>query len=147
MAVSTDKMVPTLDTVGWVQYGVRDRLDRLLANFFTSDGMQSGMYYRQFKTYQVINQENVSDVEKFRTEVENYLSTYLHKYFDNVSVSVFFTDLEGNVRELYQLEGQSAIGFFLSVEVKDAEDYEHLEKQIKYEKGVFGYVLDKFSGR
>lgn len=147
MAASTDKLVPTLDNVGWVRYGVIDRLDRLLASFFTSDGLQSGMYYRTFKTLQVINQENASDVEAFRSELEAYLNTYLGKYFDKVSADVFFTDLQGNVKDIFELDDVSAIGFKLQVNVTENDKVGTIEKEIKYKNGVFGYVLDKFTGR
>lgn len=141
-----EKIVPTLDTVGWVRHGVREKLDRLLSNFFTSDGMQSSMYYRMFKTYQVINQENVEQVENMRSELESYLSNYLSKYFDAVDVQVFFCDNEGNIKELYELEYTAGIGLFLRTEVRDQDESDVIEKPIRYQDGLFKYVLDKFNG-
>lgn len=138
------KMVPTLDGIGWIDKGVDIKLDRLLANFFTSDGSQSSLYYRTFKTYQVINADNVNDVEALRTSMEVYLQSYLSKFFDSVTVEVSLADLQGNKKLLSDLD-EAAIGLFLTVTVTDKEGYIEVEKPVIYEGGVFKYTLDRFN--
>lgn len=138
------KMVPTLDGIGWIDKGVGIKLDRLLANFFTSDGSQSSLYYRTFKTYQVINADNVNDVEALRTSMEVYLQSYLSKFFDSVTVEVSLADLQGNKKLLSDLD-EAAIGLFLTVTVTDKEGYIEVEKPVIYEGGVFKYTLDRFN--
>ena len=96
------KLVPTLDGIGWIDKGVSIKLDWLLANFFTSDGSQSSLYYRMFKTYQVINADNVNDAEQLRSSMEVYLQAYLSKFFDSVTVEVSLADLQGNKKNIYE---------------------------------------------
>mgnify|MGYP000948172674 FL=1 len=138
------KMVPTLDGIGWIDKGVEIKLDWLLANFFTSDGSQSSLYYRMFKTYQVINADNVNDAEALRSSMEVYLQSYLSKFFDSVTVEVSLADLQGNKKSIYDLP-EAAIGLYVSVTVTDKEGYVEVEKPIVYEGGVFKYTLDKFN--
>lgn len=138
------KMVPTLDGIGWIDKGVEIKLDWLLANFFTSDGSQSSLYYRMFKTYQVINADNVNDAEALRSSMEVYLQSYLSKFFDSVTVEVSLADLQGNKKNIYDLP-EAAIGLYVSVTVTDKEGYVEVEKPIVYEGGVFKYTLDKFN--
>lgn len=138
------KMVPTLDGIGWIDKGVEIKLDWLLTNFFTSDGSQSSLYYRMFKTYQVINADNVNDAEALRSSMEVYLQSYLSKFFDSVTVEVSLADLQGNKKSIYDLP-EAAIGLYVSVTVTDKEGYVEVEKPIVYEGGVFKYTLDKFN--
>lgn len=138
------KMVPTLDGIGWIDKSVEIKLDWLLANFFTSDGSQSSLYYRMFKTYQVINADNVNDAEALRSSMEVYLQSYLSKFFDSVTVEVSLADLQGNKKSIYDLP-EAAIGLYVSVTVTDKEGYVEVEKPIVYEGGVFKYTLDKFN--
>lgn len=138
------KIVPTLDGIGWIDKGVEIKLDWLLSNFFTSDGSQSSLYYRMFKTYQVINADNVNDAEALRSSMEVYLQTYLSKYFDSVTVEVSLADLQGNKKNINDLP-EAAIGLYVTVTVTDKEGYVEVEKPIVYEGGVFKYTLDKFN--
>lgn len=138
------KLVPTLDGIGWIDRGINIKLDRLLANFFTSDGSQSSLYYRMFKTYQVINADNVNDVESLRSTMESYLSSYLSKYFNSVNVEVSLADMQGNKKDLMDLP-EARIGLFLTVTVNDKEGYIEMNKPVMYEGGVFKYTLDKFN--
>ena len=97
-----------------------------------------------FKTYQVINADNVNDVESLRSTMESYLLTYLSKYFNSVNVEVSLADMQGNKKDLMDLP-EARIGLFLTVTVNDKEGYIEMNKPVMYEGGVFKYTLDKFN--
>ena len=141
-----EKIVPTLDSVGWVTNNGREKLDRILANFFTSDGSQSTLYYRQFLTYQVLTQENVGDVERLASAIKTYLTQVIGQYFPECSVDVIPVTLNNEEKAFNELT-ESAVGLRLTVEVLDNADYLRMDKPIVYDGGVFKYVLDKFSSR
>ena len=141
-----EKIVPTLDSVGWVANNGREKLDRILANFFTSDGSQSTLYYRQFLTYQVLTQENVGDVERLASAIKTYLTGVIGEYFPECSVEVIPVTLNNEEKAFNELT-ESAVGLRLTVEVLDNTDYLRMDKPIVYDGGVFKYVLDKFSSR
>ena len=141
-----EKIVPTLDSVGWVTNNGREKLDRILANFFTSDGSQSTLYYRQFLTYQVLTQENVGDVERLASAIKTYLTEVIGRYFPECSVEVIPVTLNNEEKAFNELT-ESAVGLRLTVEVLDNTDYLRMDKPIVYDVGEFNAVLAKFSSR
>lgn len=135
------KWVFTLDGEGIIKTGARDKLDRLLSHFYTTDGMQSGIYYRQFKPIQVIMAENVGNPEGIRDDMEQCLTLYLKEYFgDNVSVTVEIFDVLNDNQEV----DNSSVGIGVNIEVLDKEGLVRIKKPVFYKDGVFRYTLDRF---
>lgn len=139
------RLVPTLDGDGWIRHGNKDKIDRLLAHFFTTDAGQTSMYYGAIGTYQSISANNSSDLGMFRDTLERYLITYIGKHIENYKVDVYVTDLSGNIKDNHELDGEAAVGIKLVIEFVDNNEYVIFEKDLRYEKGVFSYVLDKFN--
>lgn len=139
------KFVPTLDDEGWIRYSSRTKLDRLLSDFFCADGAQSALYYDVLKTFQVIQASNLTDVTNMRSDMEDYLNSYLKPYFDAVSVELSYCSIDGKVINTSELEGLDRIGFYLQCTVKDSNEVIKLDKPAIYENGKFQYVLDAFN--
>lgn len=143
----TARLVPTLDGEGWIMYGARDKLDRLLAMFFTSDAAQSALYYRTMATYQSLNADNAGDVAAFADVLEKYLNDYLRKYFDDkISINVYTTSLDGTIKDVHELNNEGAVGIKLDIQYIERDEYITFNKALTYKDGIFSYVLSKFNG-
>lgn len=139
------KLVPTLDGENWMVHGAQDKLDRLLAHFFTTDAAQSTLYYNEIATFQSISADNAGDIGLLREEMEDYLTRYLSKYFDNIQVNVFTTDTLGTIKDINELD-TNVVGIRLEIEFIDDDEFIQFKKDLYYtEKGIFHYVLDKFN--
>ena len=68
-----------MDKEGWLQYGEKNKLDRLLAYFFTSEASQSTLYYGSIPTYQSIAANNIEDISTLREQLENKCYRILKK--------------------------------------------------------------------
>lgn len=141
--VGSAKLVPTLDGEGWIRYSGKDKLDRLMAYFFTSDTAQSTLYFKKFMTYQTLSAINNSNIGQFRDDLEEYLRDYLNKFFVTIKVDVYTTTLDGKDMDLADLDG--AIGIRCEIEYVDEGKHILYEKDTIYKDGVFSYVLDKFN--
>ena len=137
------KNVPTLDDIGWVHAGSRDKMDRLLADFFTTDAAQSQLFLNDLMSFQSIRADNVNDVEKMARELQSYLSNYLHIYFDTVNVQVDIVDTDGSEKDFNQLD--NAVGLFLRVTYTQNLENNRFNKPVYYKDGVFNYTLGKFN--
>ena len=135
--------VPTLDDIGWVQAGSRDKLDRLLADFFTTDAAQSQLFLNSLMSFQSIRADNVNDVENMARELQSYLSHYLHIYFDKIDVQVDIVDTLGNKREKEELS--NVVGLFLRINYTQNLENNRFNKPVYYKDGVFNYTLGKFN--
>lgn len=137
------KLVPTLDGDGWMQHGTEMKLDRLLANFFTSDSSQSSLYYRRFSTFQTTLAEAIDNPTKLREDLYTYLSSYLNKYLTDVEIDVYLTDTKDTPIEPHDIHG--SFGVHLTVTFSDDGKYRRAERELRYKDGVFHYVLEKFN--
>lgn len=138
--------VPTLDGVGWVKHGIHDKLDWLLALFFTTDAGQSSLYEGTLRTFQSIRADNINNVRTLASDLEDYVKMYLSRYFRSVTVTIEYTDQEGTKRDLNEIQ-TARIGLYMTVEVEDEGESTKLNKPVIYQKGVFQYTLDKFNGK
>lgn len=139
------KLVPTLDKEGWLQYGEKNKLDRLLAYFFTSEASQSTLYYGTIPTYQSIAANNIEDITTLREQLETNVTEYLRKYLESVNVEVYVTTVDGIIKDIHELEAENAVGIKMNIQYYDNDKFVVFEKNVIYKEGIFNYVLDKFN--
>lgn len=141
-----ERMVPTLDGLGWVAFNNKEKIDYLLADFFTADAAQSTLYRNLLSTFQSISARDIGSLSLLRDNMESYLSIYLNAHVPNTKVDVSMSDLQGNPKDFYELDDHSRIGIAIDITYTENQmEFKEFKKYVTYEKGVFYYVLEKFN--
>lgn len=138
-----DKLVLSLDGDGWLRHNTEERIDRLMSHFFTSDGLQSSLYYRDFMTYQVIHAEHNNDIQSMAVTLNEYLQQYLSKFIDNINVTVSTTE-GGVITDPADIEG-AVVGLLVEIEYAEGTNINQITKPVFYKDGLFRYTLGKFN--
>ncbi len=82
-----DTILPTMSSAGWVT-NPSDKLDRLLANFYTTDGAQSVLYDRILLAAPSDIAEYKNDPVELIGALQPKLTAYLEKYFQRANVDM-----------------------------------------------------------
>jgi hypothetical protein len=124
--------VPTLDTAGWVTDGA-EKLNRLLAYFFTTMNSQSNLYSSTINSIQSIIEKSGSDIDDLTSSLQRQLSTYLGRYYDNVTIKVY-VDPTTIIHALVTLN--------LDIAISDKDGFTKYGPSINLNNGVFKSIVD-----
>lgn len=127
--------VPTLSTKGWVG-DFTEKVDFLLAHFFLCDYNQTYFYPDNVTSLVRIIEKRGSFIEGAVSDINDLLSKYLRRYFDNVTVSSTITAKD----EEWVLK--DAI-IKLVVEIDEPAGVRTLAQTFQSLDGVFKRVVDR----
>ena len=85
--VCMSTIVPTLSSVGWVTQ-LAEKADRLFAYYMTSEFSQSTLCYGHVTSLTYHIQQYGNDAILLKKRVEEDLTQYLSRYFDNLDLEV-----------------------------------------------------------
>lgn len=124
--------VPTLDTAGWVTDGA-EKLNRLLAYFFTTMNSQSNLYRSTINSIQSIIEKSGNDIDDLTSSLQRQLSIYLGRYYDNVTIKVY-VDPATIIHALVTLN--------LDIAISDKDGFTKYGPSINLNNGVFKSIVD-----
>jgi hypothetical protein len=124
--------VPTLDTAGWVTDGA-EKLNRLLAYFFTTMNSQSNLYRSTINSIQSIIEKSGNDIDDLTSSLQRQLSIYLGRYYDNVTIKVYI-DPATIIHSLVTLN--------LDIAISDKDGFTKYGPSINLNNGVFKSIVD-----
>ena len=79
--------VPVLSSAGWVS-DPSGKADALLAHFFESMKSQTAIYGKNVASLQYVLQQYSGDANRFTSELQVVLETYLSRYYDLAIVTI-----------------------------------------------------------
>ena len=100
------KYLPVLGPLGWVTDG-RTMLDTVTSWLYASDNSQSYFFNGDISSIAYVLEKNAGNLEKARGELEEMLTRYYSRFFDQVEVEV--RTVERQFKD-YHLLGELMIG-------------------------------------
>lgn len=130
------KVLPSLSTDNWTEDPVKIG-DYLISHFILSDFSQSQIYAGKISSLPYLLNEHQKDVGLLVRGVEETLTTYFSRYFDNVEVEVLETDNPDNSSDV-------SISIYLAY-IQDNKEY-NLSRLIHTTNSKISKVIDISNG-
>lgn len=97
-----------MDSSGWL-VDIKDKADRLMAYYITSDFSQSFLYEGSVTSLPYHIQLFENNPSRLSTEIETSLKIYLSRYFDRVDIKVTVDNLDGDYSDKLNIQIQADV--------------------------------------